>query len=72
MNNFDYSLLKPGALPMVKVNVPADEFDNLVRQWGVGFCSEWFGHQFISEFSTETVRVLQDRYRRSLDMEIGQ
>jgi hypothetical protein len=54
-------LLKPGALPPVPVEVPGDEFDNLVRKWGVGFCCEWFGWEYDGEFSQETVRVLHER-----------
>jgi hypothetical protein len=42
----DRDMLKPGALPPVPVNVPADEWDNIVRKWGIGFCCEWFGHHY--------------------------
>lgn len=54
-------MLKPGAMQPVPVIVPADEWDNLVRKWGVGYCCEWFGHPYDGEFAAETVRILQER-----------
>jgi hypothetical protein len=61
MNGDPIDSLAPGAIAPVPVLVPADAFDNLVREWGVGFCCEWFGWQYDSEFSRETARVLQER-----------
>lgn len=57
----DADLLKPGALPPVEVKVPADEWDNLVRKWGIGYCCEWFGHHYDSEETALTLRTLQAR-----------
>lgn len=57
-------LLLPNALEPVPVVVPADDFDNTIRKWGVGFCCEWFGQGYDSEFSHWTVRILQERAAR--------
>ncbi len=56
-----HDLLAPGAIPTVDVQVPADRWDNIVREWGVGYCCEWFGHQYDSFFSMETARILIER-----------
>jgi hypothetical protein len=54
-------LLLPEALPPVPVTCGADEWDNIVRKWGVGYCCEWFGYDYDSEFTAETLRILMDR-----------
>ena len=54
-------LLKPGAIPPVEVKVPADEFDNLIRKWGVGFCCHWFGHNYDSDFTNFIAELLLSR-----------
>jgi hypothetical protein len=60
-NEIGRELLKPDAMPPAAVDVPGDEFENIVRKWGVGFCCEWFGHEYDGEFARDTVRVLQQR-----------
>lgn len=66
MNN---ELLKPKALPPVRVKVPSDEWDNIIREWGVGYACEWFGHGYDGEFAKETVDVLQARYAASMGVD---
>ena len=56
-------LFEPGALDPVPVSVPADEWDNIVRQWGVGYCCEWFGHGLESPETMFILRILQGRNR---------
>ena len=51
----------PGDLPPVPVNCPADEFDNAIRKFGVVDACEWFGYPADSEFTAETIKVLQQR-----------
>lgn len=55
------ALLQPGALPPVPVKCESDRFDNLIREFGIGFCCEWFGHPFDGEFAEFTVKELQSR-----------
>ncbi len=57
----DHALLQPNALPPVPVKCPSDRFDNLIREFGVGFCCEWFGHSFDGQFAEFTVKELQMR-----------
>jgi len=51
----------PDEIPQVEVQVPADEFENMIRKMGVVFACEWFGYSPDSEFTAETVRVLRER-----------
>lgn len=39
--------------------VPMDRFENAIREIGVVAACEWFGHASDSEFTKETVAVLQ-------------
>ena len=55
------SILAPGAMPPVPVSVPADAWDNIIREWGVGYCNEWFGHAYDSDHSYFTAEVLLER-----------
>jgi hypothetical protein len=59
----DGNLFKSGALPPVEVSVPSDEFDNIVRKWGIGYCCEWFGNGLESPETMFTLRILQARNR---------
>ena len=59
-------LLEPGALPPVPVRVPADEWDNLIRKWGIGFACEWFGHHYDSHETALTLQCLQERNAASI------
>lgn len=59
----DHALLGPGALPPVPTKVSADRFDNFVREYGVGYCCQWFGHDYdgdIAEFIFETLKQRND------------
>lgn len=57
----DRAMLQPGALPPVPVKCGADRFDNFIREYGIGYCCEWFGHEFDGEFAAFTVHTLQER-----------
>lgn len=46
---------------LVKVAVPADEFENAIRRFGVVAACEWFDHGPDSEFTKETIHVLEQR-----------
>jgi hypothetical protein len=49
------------AIPPVEVRCPADAFENIIREYGVVFCCEWFGWEADSEFTEETIKVLMER-----------
>jgi len=49
------------AIPEAPVRCPADMFENAIREFGVEFCCEWFGHDADGDFTKETIRVLCDR-----------
>ena len=40
---------------------PMDRFENAIREVGVVAACEWFGHGADSEFTKETIRVLDER-----------
>ena len=40
---------------------PHEMFENAIRRFGVVAACEWFGHTPDSEFTAETIRVLQER-----------
>ena len=48
-------------IPNCEVKCPADVFENAIREIGVEFACEWFGHNADSEFTRETVKTLCDR-----------
>lgn len=52
---------KPGAIPPVEECFEADRWDNIIREWGVAYACEWFGHAGDSEFTEFTTRILMDR-----------
>lgn len=58
---YDDPRLKPNALPQVPVRLKADEWDNVVRAWGVGFCCEWFGHHYESKETELAYNCLKER-----------
>lgn len=53
----------PGEIPPVREICPADVFENAIRTFGVVNACEWFGHEYDSEFTSETIRVLEERSR---------
>jgi len=50
-----------GAIPLIPETCPADEFENAIRKVGVIWACSWFGYEPDSEFTQETIRVLQER-----------
>ena len=50
-----------GAIPPVTVKVPCDEFENMIRKFGVSFCCEYFGYSYDSEFTRDTIKHLVER-----------
>lgn len=50
-----------GAIPLVDEATTGDVFENAIRRVGVVAACEWFGHAPDSEFTRETIRVLQQR-----------
>jgi hypothetical protein len=50
-----------GDIKPVEVKCPSDIFENIIREWGVAFCCEWFGHHADSEFTKETIKTLSER-----------
>ena len=48
-------------IPPAPVRCPADMFENAIREFGVVFCCEWFGHNPDSEFTRETIAALCER-----------
>ena len=48
-------------IPQVKVKVQADVFENAIREIGVEFACEWFGHNADSDFTKATVKTLCER-----------
>ena len=48
-------------IPAVKVTCRADVFENAIREIGVEFACEWFGHNADSEFTRETIKALCER-----------
>jgi hypothetical protein len=51
----------PGEIPRAAEIVPADRWDNLIRELGVAYTCEWFGHRYDSQFTAETIAVLRER-----------
>jgi len=48
-------------IPPCEVKCRADIFENAIREIGVEFACEWFGHAADSEFTKETIKVLCER-----------
>ena len=55
----------PGAIPRAAEIVPADRWDNTIREWGVVFACEWFGYHSRSDFTAETITTLIQRSEES-------
>ena len=49
---------KEKEIPPVEIKCEGDRFENMIREMGVEFCCEWFGHHKDSSFTQETIRVL--------------
>jgi hypothetical protein len=47
--------------PVSQGLTPADRFEDAIREVGIVFACEWFGHASGSEFTQETIRVLSER-----------
>jgi hypothetical protein len=62
----------PGEIPVVPVRVPADEWDNTIRKFGVVSACEWFGHAPDSEFTAETIKELRARSEASIAKALGE
>jgi hypothetical protein len=50
-----------GDIPNVQVKCEADVFENAIREIGVVFACEWFGHDEDSDFTKETISTLCER-----------
>ncbi len=48
-------------IPPCEVNCQADLFENQIREIGVEFACEWFGHDADSEFTKTTIKLLCER-----------
>lgn len=46
---------KPNCFKAVEVKVPNDEFENMIRKFGITNSCEYFGHSYDSEFTKETI-----------------
>lgn len=53
-------------LEPVPERTSGDVFENAIRRFGVEAACEWFGHAHDSEFTRETIRVLQERAAQSM------
>lgn len=52
---------KSGEIPAVEIKCPMDRFENIVREMGVAFACEWFGHDVYSDFTKEAIITLCER-----------
>jgi hypothetical protein len=59
MNKQDW--FKANAIPQAEVMCGADVFENMIKDCGVGFACEWFGHEYDGNFAKETVNTLCER-----------
>jgi hypothetical protein len=50
-----------GEIPECEVNCKADEFENEIRNIGVVFACEWFGHNSDSDFTRQAIETLCER-----------
>lgn len=51
----------PNEIPQVGVACPNDEFESVLRRFGVVNACEWFGWDSDSEFTRETIEYLLQR-----------
>ena len=50
-------------IKLVEELIPNDVFENAIRVFGVVAACEWFGHISSSEFTKETIKVLNERLK---------
>ena len=50
-----------GEIAPVEAECDMDHFENHIRKIGVVYVCEWFGYDWDSEFTRETIRVLRER-----------
>ena len=48
-------------IPACEVACPADVFENAIREIGVVFACEWFGHKENSDFTKQAIKMLYER-----------
>ena len=48
-------------IAQAEVECEGDEFENVIRRFGVVAACEWFGHAPDSEFTKEIIRILRER-----------
>ena len=48
-------------------HAPIDRFENAIREIGISTACEWFGHAPDSEFTRETIKVLNDRLAECME-----
>ena len=48
-------------IPACEVNCQSDVFENKIREIGVVFACEWFGHNEKSDFTRDTIKILCER-----------
>lgn len=53
--------MEKNAIDRVPERVPMDRFENAIREIGVEAACEWFGHSYDSEFTKESIRILNER-----------
>lgn len=51
----------PCEIPLVPVRCKNDEWENMIRTYGVVNACEWFGYSPDSEFTKETIKILMER-----------
>ena len=54
-------------IPACEVNSQADKFENQIREIGVVFACEWFGHNEKSDFTKGTIKTLCERSGINID-----
>jgi hypothetical protein len=52
---------KGNAIPQSQAMCGADVFENIIKDCGVGFACEWFGHEYDGHFAKEIVNTLCER-----------
>jgi hypothetical protein len=51
----------PGDIPPVDICCEGDQFENVIRAYGVVSACEWFGHAPGSEFTADAINTLRER-----------
>lgn len=52
---------EPVVRKLMEERTPMDRFENAIREIGIVAACEWFGHKPDSEFTKETIRILEER-----------